>query len=127
MGDEQARQTEMKRKEGERRVKEEKRREEERPRGQELVQQSESINNEERNNTEESLKEEENVKQYQVDEDVFASLCKKSSGNKIAKYLEYNKALLNCLDGLPLREAARCGNIEVVTTLLGTNGILVNL
>ena len=57
----------------------------------------------------------------------FSSLCKKSPGDKIAKYLEYNRDLLNCLDGLPLREAARGGNIEVVDKLLGTSGILVNL
>ena len=57
----------------------------------------------------------------------FASLCKKSTGDKIAKYLEHNRDLLNCLDGLPLREAVRGGNIEVVDILLGTSGILVNL
>ena len=57
----------------------------------------------------------------------FASLCKKSTGDKIAKYLEYNRDLLNCLDGLPLREAVGSGNIEVVDKLLGTRGILVNL
>merc|ERR1719357_1696215 len=73
------------------------------------------------------LEELEMSKEFQVDEAKFSSLCKKSTGDKIAKYLEYNRDLLNCLDGLPLREAARGGNIEVVDTLLGTSGILVNL
>ena len=57
----------------------------------------------------------------------FASLCKKSTGDKIAKYLEHNRDLLNCLDGLPLREAALNENIEVVDKLLGISGILVYL
>merc|ERR1719357_1031228 len=73
------------------------------------------------------LEELEMSKEFQVDEAKFASLCKKSTGDKIAKYLEYNRDLLNYLDGLPLREAALNGNIEVVDTLLGTSGILVNL
>jgi len=66
------------------------------------------------------------LKEFQVDEAEFCSLCKKCPGGRIARCLEYNKSLLNCLDGLPLREAARGGNIEVVDTLLATRGILLN-
>merc|ERR1711872_261686 len=53
---------------------------------------------------------------YLIDDATFSSECKKSTSEKIAKYLEYNKDkdLLNCLGGLPLQQASRFGNIEVV-------------
>jgi len=113
--------------EEERRLKEEKRRKEEKLREKEQAQQAKLIKNEERKKREESLKQAEMSKEFQVDEATFASLCKKSTGDKIAKCLEYNRDLLNCRDGLPLREAARGANIEVVDILLGTSGIQVNL
>jgi len=125
--EDQTRQEEIIRMEEKKRLNEEKRREEERLREEEQAREADKIKNEEKKKIEESLKQVEVSKEFQVDEAKFAPLCKKSTGEKIARYLEHNRELLNCLDGRPLREAARAGNIEVVDTLLGASGILVNL
>ena len=54
-------------------------------------------------------------------------MCKRSIPEPVSACQEENPELLNCLAGQPLREAALGRNIQVVRTLLETEGILLNL
>ena len=58
---------------------------------------------------------------------VFAAKCKKGNKDVVAKSLEINPGLLNCLQGEPLRQAVLGRNMAVIETLMANMELDINL
>jgi len=101
-------------------------REEEEKRLRDRKEKSEKIKRDELEQKRNAERKSKEARKHQVTEASFASLCKRSITDEVAACLRDNPDLLNCLAGLPLREAVLGRNREVVHLLLGMEGILVN-